>query len=118
MAKVVVVGSINTDMVVRAAQLPGAGETVLAYPGLGLVYAGFPMSEEPDPTAADHAFVRVTRVAREAGGAFLCEAAPVWAKQGRDVFGALTVALPLIKTLKAGFDPGGVLNPGRFVGRV
>jgi FAD/FMN-containing dehydrogenase len=55
-------------------------------------------------------------VAREAGGSFRLEAAPPWAKRGRDVFGEPPP--PLLAELKQRFDPAGVLNPGRFAGRV
>jgi FAD/FMN-containing dehydrogenase len=34
------------------------------------------------------------------------------------VFGDPPEALPLMRTLKQRFDPAGVLNPGRFVGRI
>jgi glycolate oxidase FAD binding subunit len=100
------------------AELSRAGAALLAYPGLGLVYAALPLAAQPDEAAAARAFRLAERVAREAGGGVLCEAAPAWAKRGHDVFGALGVALPLVRTLKAGFDPEGILNPGRFVGRL
>ena len=46
------------------------------------------------------------------------ERAPLFAKLGRDVFGELGGELPLVRALKARFDPAGVLNPGRFAGGV
>ncbi len=100
------------------ASLRAFGFELLAYPGLGLVWAAYP-SVAPDPrNAADVAWSRVARVARQAGGSFRLEAAPPWAKRGRDVFGEPGPALPLIAALKRRFDPDGVLNAGRFVGQL
>jgi glycolate oxidase FAD binding subunit len=92
-----------------------AGAEVLAYPGLGLVYATF-AATAPDTVSA--AFEAVARVSREASGAVLCEQAPPAAKRGRDVFGEAVSQLPLSRALKERFDPDGVLSPGRFAGGV
>ena len=39
-------------------------------------------------------------------------------KRERDVFGGAEQTLPLARALKQRFDPQGVLNPGRFQGRL
>jgi glycolate oxidase FAD binding subunit len=95
--------------------LRAAGAALLAYPGLGLCYAGFPLAED-DPREVEHAFRSTQAAAREAGGSWILEQGPAWAKQGRDVFGDPSQALPLMRALKARFDPGGRLNAGRFMG--
>jgi glycolate oxidase FAD binding subunit len=100
------------------AQLCGVSATVLAYPGLGLLYAEVALEGERQAEEVDAAFRRIARTARAAGGGFVCEAAPPWAKRGRDVFGEAPAALPLMAALKRRFDPDGVLNPGRFAGRI
>jgi glycolate oxidase FAD binding subunit len=92
-----------------------AGARVLAYPGLGLVYAGFALSGEGDPAAAE-AFACVGALAARLEGASLLEAAPAWTKRGRDVFGEVGDGLALMRRLKQRFDPAGLLNPGRFAG--
>ena len=56
-----------------------------------------------------------TAVAK-AEGNFVCEAAPAWAKAGREMHGEVGALLPLLEALKSRFDPGRVLNPGRFAG--
>jgi FAD/FMN-containing dehydrogenase len=53
-----------------------------------------------------------------AEGSFVCEAAPTWAKAGREMHGEVGALLPLFEALKARFDPGRILNPGRFAGRL
>ena len=44
--------------------------------------------------------------------------APVEVKRRIDTWGAVGDALPLMRKVKEQFDPAGVLNPGRFVGRI
>jgi glycolate oxidase FAD binding subunit len=63
------------------AQLCGVSATVLAYPGLGLLYAEVALESERRPEDVDAAFRRAARTARAAGGGFACEAAPAWAKR-------------------------------------
>ena len=91
---------------------------MLAYPGQCILYAGFPLPEDSSPRAIDDIFGEVDRIARDAGGEFLCEAAPTWAKAGREMFGSSDTLLPIFRDLKRRFDPGSVLNPGRFVGGI
>jgi FAD/FMN-containing dehydrogenase len=95
--------------------LRAAGATLLAYPGLGLCYAGFALVED-DARALERGFGCVAAAAREAGGSWTLEEGPPGAKQGRDVFGDPSDALPLMRALKSRFDPGGRLNAGRFMG--
>jgi glycolate oxidase FAD binding subunit len=85
---------------------------------LGLVYASFALPAEADPEALASAWRAVDAVATETGAAVVLEAAPAWAKRGRDVFGDIKGALPLVRRLKRLFDPDGLLNPGRFAGHV
>jgi glycolate oxidase FAD binding subunit len=55
---------------------------------------------------------------RDVGGSCVIESAPPQAKVGTDVFGENSDALPISRALKQRFDPGGVLNPGRFIGGI
>lgn len=96
------------------APLRDAGARVLVYPGLGLLYAGFSLAPEAD--APQRAFDAAARAACAGGGAWLLEEAPASAKRARDVFGGDAELLPLVRALKARFDPADVLNPGRFMG--
>jgi glycolate oxidase FAD binding subunit len=51
------------------------------------------------------------------GGSLVVERAPRALKDTVDVWGPVAPeALAIMRRLKAEFDPGGVLNPGRFVG--
>jgi len=97
------------------ARLRAAGACSVAHPGLATVVATFDL-ERPDELAADAAW----RAAREAaaGGACVLEDAPDWAREARDVFDARPATLPLLRALKRQYDPDGVLEPGRFAGRL
>jgi glycolate oxidase FAD binding subunit len=80
------------------------------------VYAGFGPKHAADPTAVERAFGCVAAAAADAQGSWLCEAAPVWAKAGRDMHGDAAGLAPIFAALKQRFDPERVLNPGRFAG--
>jgi glycolate oxidase FAD binding subunit len=101
-----------------AARLSAAGASLLLYPGVNLVYARFALDGPDDGPGAARAFDAAREVARAGSGALLCECAPPAAKRERDVFAPDPEALRLMRSLKAQFDPGGVLNPGRFAGRL
>ena len=68
---------------------------------------------------------RVAELVRRARGALaalgascVVEAAPLAAKPGLDVWGDVGAALEPMRRLKHELDPGGVLNPGRYVGGI
>jgi glycolate oxidase FAD binding subunit len=98
-------------------ELRASGASVLAYPGLQLVYASFALDASPTESESEAIFRNVDSVASSAGGSYVCEAAPTSAKVGRDMFGDLDASAAITRALKRRFDPTGVLNPGRFAGR-
>ncbi len=102
-----------------------AGAPLLLQPGLASLHVWLPLAGEAaaadrtaggDPVA--RAFERLGTAARAGAGRFVVEAAPLRAKQGRDVFGEPPEGLALMRALKQRFDPQGVLNPGRFLGGI
>lgn len=98
------------------ATLHAAGARVVLHPGLSQAVAFFDLPRE-DTGLVDEAVRAARAAAGPAGGAHaVLEHAPAWAKDGRDVFDAPGGTLPLMRALKAQFDPAGVLNRGRFVG--
>jgi glycolate oxidase FAD binding subunit len=52
------------------------------------------------------------------GGTMVALGCPVAVKRGLDVWGPPSDAQPLMVRIKQRFDPDGVLNPGRFLGRI
>lgn len=112
------IGVLPTRLGAAIAALRDAGACVLTYPGLCLLYAGFRLAEGSGARAVNDIFREVDRVARDAGGEFVCESAPTWAKSGHEMFGARAELMPIFRSLKQRFDPGSVLNPGRFAGGI
>jgi glycolate oxidase FAD binding subunit len=52
------------------------------------------------------------------GGSLVVLRCPLEVKSKLDVWGSPGDALPVMKSIKAQFDPVGVLNPGRFIGGI
>ena len=52
------------------------------------------------------------------GGSLVILRCPLEIKSKMDVWGSAGDALPLMRSIKAQFDPTGVLNPGRFIGGI
>jgi len=110
--------SVASRLAGSVERLHSAGAHLLAYPGLGLVYASFALGGEDARSAGDARWAQVAAAAEACEGGFRLESGPLWAKAGRDVFAYQGSSLALIQRLKERFDPRRVLNPGRFVGRV
>jgi glycolate oxidase FAD binding subunit len=94
------------------APLSAAGIACVAHPGLALVYA---FAAAADSSAA---LATVDAAAAAVHADLLLEALPLPSKGSRDVFGDPGDRLPLLSALKSSFDPAGILNPGRFQGRL
>ena len=97
-------------------RLREAGAQCVVYPGVGLVYALWP--ESSDAAVAVQA-VTDAAVRFHADARF--ERLPFEQRQRLDVFGVgadSRAAVERMRALKQRFDPAGVLNPGRFMGRL
>ncbi len=101
-----------------ALPLGRAGASLVAWPGVGFLYARFPLHEGADAGDVDAAFRAVSAAARAGGGSWVLESAPAWSKAGRDVFSDPGPAGALMRAVKERFDPDCVLNPGRFAGGI
>ena len=53
-----------------------------------------------------------------AGGSLAVLRGPLEVKRMADVWGSAGDALPLMRNIKAQFDPARMLNPGRFMGGI
>ncbi len=118
--------SSEAEAVVRASFLPSQAATLLkemealkphslvAYPAVGVAYARF------DATALWARSVTHLRqtVPPEKGGAVIVEACPRSLKGRIDVFGEPQEDFPLMQRIKEQMDPRGILNRGRFLGRL
>jgi glycolate oxidase FAD binding subunit len=82
-----------------------SGEPVIQ--GTGIMIAGFP--------AAD-GLIQLRAEMEQSGGSMMVLKQPVDSKV--DCWGTLPDSLPLMRQIKSRFDPEGILNPGRFLGRI
>lgn len=51
-------------------------------------------------------------------GTLVVQQCPLAIKEGLDIWGAVAGTLPLMRQVKAKFDPAHIMNPGRFVGAI
>ncbi len=88
-----------------ARALAAASAQVLAQPSRGLLWA-----LAPDERALD--------VAAQVGEGYRVESAPLETRRTRALFSESPALRPLQAAVKAQYDPQGLLNPGRFAGRI
>lgn len=83
---------------------------------VGVVYSAWPSAEEPEADLRLATSLR--QAAASLGGTSVLEAAPAALKERLDVWGEPGLDFSLMRRLKEQFDPQGILNPGRFLGRL
>jgi glycolate oxidase FAD binding subunit len=110
------IAALPTRLPAAAARLREAGGALLVHPARGLAWARFPLEGPDDERGVERALRAATTAAAEASGTRRIEEAPVAAREGREVFGGAAATFALERALKRQYDPGGLLNPGRFVG--
>jgi glycolate oxidase FAD binding subunit len=76
------------------------------------------VSRNHDLDALTQAVGELRDYAIRSGGTLVMLKAPVEVKRMIDVWGPVGDALPLMRRVKAQFDPMGTMNPGRFVGGI
>lgn len=99
------------------------GLGIIADPGFGAVQLlRWPAGSDNDPGTTDIMAVieSVRRAAGNLDGTVVVETAPPDVKAGIDVWAgsAGESELAIMRRIKQNFDPAGILNPGRFVGRL
>jgi len=74
--------------------------------------------EGNDANALMRALVDLRKELESRGGSLVILRCPLDIKSKIDVWGSSGDTLPLMKSIKAQFDPTGTLNPGRFIGGI
>jgi glycolate oxidase FAD binding subunit len=99
--------------IARAAARWGVRPNVRGSVANGVLYLGFPI-QEPEVATGVVADLR----GAVAEGSVVVQAGPARLRAELDVWGPVGSSLELMRRVKHQFDPGGVLNPGRFVGGI
>ena len=73
---------------------------------------------DAEDTMAIEAIQRIRSRAAKLGGWVVVEGCPLPMKQRIDVWGDTFDGMEIMRRIKRQFDPQGILNPGRFVGRL
>ncbi len=98
------------------AEAAGAGASLVAYPTLGVLRVAMAGGDDPSGPLA-----RLREIVRRERGTLIVESCPPSLKRKIDVFGeppSFGPSFRLMRRVKEQFDPGGVLSPGRFAGRL
>ena len=118
----IVIAKLNlkrTDIAKFAAQVMDASWArdvqVMALLGSGMLYFSISVTSDTDFQVLADTLTRLRQAAMEMRGNLIVETAPPELKQHIDVWGPVGDTLGLMKQVKARFDAGGLLNPGRFV---
>lgn len=113
------VGELTAAVAAMAAEEPWG---IIADAGFGvaqLLRWGDMPGEDDEAALAEIAAIR--EKARALGGTAIVEHCPVSIKERIDVWDGGTLGageLAVMRRIKANFDPVGILNPGRFIGRL
>ena len=79
---------------------------------------GFVRFESPNAATLAAAIAAAQARMTEVGGHLTVHLLPDEIKERLDVWGAAGDTLPLMRRIKAQFDPAGIMNPGRQIGRI
>ncbi|HET9062014.1 MAG TPA: FAD-binding oxidoreductase, partial [Candidatus Binatia bacterium] len=110
-----------SDAVRDASILLARAHTIVEAPRVLLECGGALLRLRANCTSTEElgALIRLCKERSEAGaGTLLLENIPKEKKRGVDVWCGPVYGIPLMRRLKAKFDPNGVLAPGRFVGGI
>jgi glycolate oxidase FAD binding subunit len=94
----------------------GAIPQIIGWGGVGLAWARWPLPDSADGAEVARAVAGLRAALAAEDGYVVIEDAPDDLRPGLDLWGAPPATLPLMRALKAQWDPRGILNPGRYVG--
>lgn len=107
--------NILVDLERHRSRYRGPAASIIGHLGYGVFLINWPRGAKFDgPNLAAFAF----SLAERHGGMATIEHCPAAVKLEIDVFGDVGTSLKIMKRLKEQYDPGRVLSPGRFAGRI
>jgi glycolate oxidase FAD binding subunit len=107
--------SVLVDLERHQLRRQGPDASIIGHMGFGVILINWPSGANFDGhKLAEFAF----SLANRHGGMAIIERCPTAVKMNTDVFGDVGASLEIMKRMKRQYDPGRVLNPGRFAGRI
>ncbi len=104
---------LPTNVAAVCEAFAAAGASLIAYPTVAIVYGAW----RTLPTAKVIQDLRSLCV-DTGGGALVLERAPIELKSQAGVWGDPRGDIDLMRRIKIEMDPGGILNPGRYIGGI
>lgn len=98
--------------------LQKAAHGFIADPGFGSIKLLWWEASAPAESTMTETIAELRNIAAESGGTLIVEQCPLAVKAQIDVWGGPNPELDVMKRIKQNLDPDGVLNPGRFMGRL
>ena len=96
----------------------GLAPLLVSHLTAGIVYSAWPLPQDEGVQRALDLATTLRQVVAGLGGSLVVEACPLALKEKIDVWGEPAGDFPLMRRIKEQFDPQGILNPGRFLGRL
>jgi glycolate oxidase FAD binding subunit len=96
----------------------GLEPLVVSHLTAGIVYSAWPSPQDEGVQRALDLTTTLRQAVAGLGGSLVVEACPLALKEKIDVWGEPAADFPLMRRIKEQFDPQGILNPGRFLGRL
>ena len=90
----------------------------ISQPGFGVVEASWFGADDTAPGSLIDIIARVRQHVSRIGGTSVVQQCPPDIKQGMDVWGEEPPGIEVMRRMKRQYDPNGIMNPGRFVGRI
>ena len=107
--------SVLINLETHRSRYRGPDASVVGHMGFGVFLINWPSGKNFDEQKlAEFAF----SLAKRHGGIAIIERCPTSVKMNTDVFGDVGSSIEIMKRIKRQYDPGRVLNPGRFAGRI
>lgn len=91
---------------------------LVSYVTTGVVYSVWRLPTDEDKDRSQPIADALREAALELGGTMVVEACPRSLKEKLDVWGEPGADFVLMRQIKEQFDPEGILNPGRFLGKL
>ena len=98
---------------------PGLRPAIMSHLGYGTITINWFADEDVvSSSQATDVLERTLDIVHAAGGRMIIERCPLDLKSQFDVWDDVGESLAIMRRLKEQFDPGRILNPGRFAGRI